>query len=322
MSALIIGVEIGGTKLQVSLATPEGKFIFCQKGSVLAADGARGILAWFSANLPGVIARASELGAEIKALGCGFGGPINTPLGQVIKSIHIQGWDDFPLRQWFEDQCHLPVVIANDTNAAAWGEYCLGSGRGTRQFFYTNIGTGIGGGAIINGELFDGQGFGAAEFGQTFVPDWTASLPGREERLENLCSGLSIEKRLRSARDIPAASLLMEYCGGDQALLDCRMLGRAAEAGDERALAEVRQVGRTIGIGLANILCLLAPETIAIGGGVSGMGEVLMAPIRESAREHEFVSSHGHYKIVPCELQELIVLEGAVLLAARQFGLS
>ena len=320
MNPSIIGVEIGGTKLQLAIGTPEGDILAVQQGRVAVETGAHGILAWLQERIPIVMDQSAKSGYLPVAIGCGFGGPIDTPNGRVLKSIQIKGWDGFPLKQWFQDEYQLPAIIANDTNAAAWGEYCRGSGHGTRHFFYTNIGSGIGGGIIINGSLYDGQGFGAGEFGQTFVPDWTSSIPGAEERLENLCSGWAIEKRLRSAQDIPPSSLLLELCEGDKSQIDCSLLYRAAIAGDEYSLKEIRQVGRTIGIALSNVLSLINPERIAIGGGVSNMGEILFEPIRRSAREHEFISSVGHYEIVPCVLKESIVLAGAILLA-RQLAL-
>jgi glucokinase len=315
MDPCIIGVEIGGTKLQLAIGAVQGEILAVEQGQVAVESGAQGILAWLQRNLPALMQQAEELGYRPAAIGCGFGGPIDTPNGRVLRSIQIRGWDGFPLRQWLQDEFRLPAVMANDTNAAAWGEYCRGVGRGTRHFFYTNLGSGIGGGIILDGNLYDGQGYGAGEFGQTYVPDWTSPVPGAEQRLENLCSGWAIEKRLRTARGIPRNSLLWALCEGDQSRIDCRLLHRAALAGDEYALSEVRQVGRTVGLALSNVLSLISPERIAIGGGVSNMGELLLEPIRRSAREHEFISSAGHYEILPCELKESIVLVGAILLA-------
>jgi len=313
----IIGVEIGGTKLQLAIATPQGDLLATRQGRVTVEQGAQGILEWLQENMPILTEQAGEIGYLPAALGCGFGGPIDTPNGRILKSNQIRGWDDFPLRQWFEEQFQLPTILANDTNAAAWGEYCRGSGRGTRHFFYTNIGSGIGGGIIIDGSLYDGQGFGAGELGQTFVPDWTSSAGGAADKLENLCSGWAIEKRLRSAQDIPPTSLLLDLCGRVQSRIDCGLLHRAASLGDEYSHAEIQKVGWTIGIALSNLLSLINPERIAIGGGVSNMGELLFESIRQSVREHEFISSMGHYEIIPCELQESIVLVGAVLLAQQ-----
>jgi glucokinase len=317
MEPCVLGVEIGGTKLQLAIGTPQGELLVVRQGRVTAGQGAQGILAWLKTNLPAITEQAAQLGYRPAAIGCGFGGPIDTPRGRVLRSIQIQGWDDFPLVQWFQDEYRLPAIMANDTNAAAWGEFCLGSGRGTQHFFYTNIGSGIGGGIIINGVLYDGQGYGAGEFGQTFVPDWTSPVPGAADRLENLCSGWAIERRLRSSQQIPASSVLLELCNGDQQALDCRMLHQAALAGDDFALQEIEQVGWTIGIALSNVLSLLNPQRIAVGGGVSNMGEILFGPIRRSVKVHEFISSVGHYEIVPCELKESIVLVGAILLASQ-----
>jgi glucokinase len=264
-----------------------------------------------------MLEQSARLGYRPAAIGCGFGGPIDTPNGRVLRSIQIRGWDGFPLVQWLQDEFRLPAIMANDTNAAAWGEYRRGSGGGTQHFFYTNIGSGIGGGIIINGDLYDGQGYGAGEFGQTFVPDWTSPVPGAAERLENLCSGWAIERRLHVSQYIPDTSILLELCKGDQHCIDCRMLHQAAISGDQFALAEIGRIGETIGIALSNVLSLINPQRIAVGGGVSSMGEVLFEPIRRSAKAHEFISSAGHYEIVPCELKESIVLVGAILLASQ-----
>jgi glucokinase len=108
-------------------------------------------------------------GDKLVAIGCGFGGPFNINKGQVITSVHIHGWQGFYLKDWFENTFSLPAFVDNDSNVAAWGEYCLGIGKGCQHFFYTNIGSGVGGGLIFDGKLFVGQGFGAGEFGHMYM---------------------------------------------------------------------------------------------------------------------------------------------------------
>lgn len=314
----IIGVEIGGTKLQLAIGTPGGDIIEVMQGVVNKADGADGIRTWIQANLPALLERANELGAHPTALGCGFGGPINTAPGRVLKSVHVKGWSDFPLKDWFEEHFHLPATIHNDTNAAAWGEYRKGSGRGTQYFFYTNMGTGVGGGLILDGQLYDGQGYGAAEFGQTYVPDWTSAQPGTPEKVENLCSGWNIEKRLHRPGYVPEDSLVWSLADGDIRQIDTRKLAEAARQGDDFALHEIDRVAYSMGIGLANMLCLTNVEKIAIGGGVSNMGELLIEPIRRYTKEYEFLSSENKYTIQKCELGDAIVLVGAILLAQQK----
>jgi glucokinase len=315
MRDLTLGVEIGGTKLQLAIGSREGEIVERIQGRVNREGGAWGIREWVEENLPLMLAKAEAMNNGVNAIGCGFGGPVDTARGEVLKSVHIQGWDGFPLKAWFEDTFGLPTIIANDTNAAAWGEYCKGSGRGSRYFFYTNMGSGVGGGIIIGGKLYDGQGYGAGEFGQTYVPDWTSQAPGIPEKVENLCSGWAIERRLRSPGYVPQSSALMALAGGDLQNLDTRKLAQAARAGDAFALNEIDHIAHSMGIGLANVLCLLNVEAIAIGGGVSNLGDLLINPIKKYTREYEFISSVDHYTISRCELGDSIVLVGAALLA-------
>ena len=315
MEKYILGVEIGGTKLQLAISTPDGEILDVLQGSVKAGAGAPGIQAWLEENIPSMFDRAGELGGELIGLGCGFGGPIDTARGEVLKSVQIRGWSGFPIKAWFEENFKLPAVVANDSNAATWGEYNNGSGRGSRYFFYTNMGSGVGGGIVIDGRLYDGQGYGAGEFGQTYVPDWTSDQPGTPEKIENLCSGWAIEKRLRMPGYVPKDSILMQLAHGEHLSIDARKLGKAAKAGDQFAKNEIDQVAYSMGLGLANMLCLVNVEVIAIGGGVSNMGELLIEPIRRYVQKYEFISSNNKYKIGKCELGDSIVLVGAILLA-------
>ena len=320
MEKYIIGVEIGGTKQQLAIGTRSGEILEVVQGRVETAQGASKIREWIQENLPPLIDQCKTYNGEAVALGCGFGGPIVTAPGRVFKSVHVSGWSDFPLKDWFEENFGLPATIANDTNAAAWGEYCNGSGRGTRYFFYTNMGSGVGGGLVLDGKLYDGQGYGAAEFGQTYVADWTSPQPGKAEKVENLCSGWSIEKRLHTPGYVPADSLLMELAGGDTSAIDTRMLGEAARQRDTFALQEIDHIAQSMGIGLANVLCLTNVEKIAIGGGVSNLGELLLEPIRQYAKAYEFINSSGFYTIQKCELGSTIVLVGAILIAKETFN--
>lgn len=315
MEKYILGVEIGGTKLQLAIGTQDGDILETIQGSVNPSEGAPGILDWLEDNIPVMMTKAEAMNGELTGIGCGFGGPINTPKGKVLRSIQIRGWSDFPLKSWFETNFNLPSIIANDTNAAAWGEYNLGSGRGSQYFFYTNMGSGVGGGIVINGELYDGQGYGAGEFGQTYVPDWTQDTPGKAEKIENLCSGWSIEKRLRKPGYVPRDSLILNLAGGDPATITARHLAEAARAGDSFASKEIDQIAHSMGLGLANMLCLVNVQVVAIGGGVSKMGDLLIEPIRKYTRRYEFISSHNNYEIHQCILGDAIVLIGAILIA-------
>jgi glucokinase len=322
MADIILGVEIGGTKQQLALGTAAGEILALRRGHVAPALGGEGIRAWLKAAIPDFIA-AHEKDDGIdrpRAIGCGFGGPIDTGRGRVLRSIQVEGWQDFPIRDWLQESFGLPARVDNDSNAAAWGEYVRGFGRGCRHFFYTNIGSGVGGGFVFDGRLYDGQGYGAGELGHTLAPDWNNPDRGAVEKVENLCSGWSIERRLHTPGYIPQDSSLFGRFSGDLAAVTTQDLGEAARAGDAFALAEVGWVARTFGIALVNVLSLANVERIAIGGGVAKMGDVLIDRIRETVDARAFVSSREHYEIRACELGDEIVLAGALLRAGERFA--
>jgi glucokinase len=321
MSQYILGIEIGGTKQQLALGDNRGEICAREQGVISPKEGASGIRRWLEKAIPEFIECARQQFGPVAAVGCGFGGPINTPAGKVLRSIQIQGWSDFPIKSWLEERSGLPAIVANDSNAAAWGEYRRGIGRGSQNFFYTNMGSGVGGGFIFNGALFDGQGLGAGEFGHTYVPDWTREEPGRAEKVENLCSGWAIEDRLRRPGYLPKTSLLFDRFQGNIESLTAKDLAQAAQDGDAFALQELNGIAYSMGLGLVNVLSLTNVERIAIGGGVSKMGDILIDRIREVVAQYAFISSRGKYTIHQCELGDAIVLVGAILIARDAFGL-
>ncbi|NIA16120.1 MAG: ROK family protein [Nitrospiraceae bacterium] len=314
MSGLVLAVEIGGTKLQAALGDRDGTLVARRRGRAPAEGGAEAILEWFAQEVPGLI---EEAGRSVSRIGVGFGGPVESATGKVLTSHQVEGWSGFDLKPWFEQRLGLETFVFNDSNAAGWAEYCLGAGQGTRHFMYSNIGSGIGGALVIDGVLQDGQGRGASEVGHTLVPDWEAGTPGEARKLELLCSGWAIERRQRAAGDPLAETPLAALCGGKAANITCPMLAEAAAQGDARALDEIERVGRIIGLALANAITLFHPERIALGGGVSLMGDVLLTPVRHWANEYVFGPFRDRFEIVPCALGESVVLVGALLLAQR-----
>jgi glucokinase len=315
MKTLVVGCEIGGTKLQACLGTPEGEILVTERTKAPSDQGALAILEWFKESVPALVERAKEFDGRVVGIGVGFGGPVETATGKALVSHQVGGWNNFELKPWFEKNLGLPTFVANDANAAGWAEYCCGSGKGTREFVYNNIGSGIGGAIVIDGKLLDGQGRGAAEIGHTYVPDWSASEPGVASKLEDLCSGWAIERRLHALPSLMAGTPLHALSGGDPKKLTCAMLADAARQGDAVALAEIERVAGSIAVALSNVITLFHPERIAMGGGVSLMGEVLLEPLRKAVAERVFGPYRGLYSIDVCSLGEAIVLVGALLLA-------
>ncbi len=318
MNTCFLGVEIGGTKIQVALGTQKGKLLAVEKSPVDVDQGAEGILAWISRAIPEITQQHLPSGDKLVAIGCGFGGPFNKKNGQVITSVHIHGWQGFYLKDWFENTFSLPAIVDNDSNVAAWGEYCLGTGKGCQHFFYTNIGSGVGGGLILDGKLFLGQGYGAGEFGHMYVPDWLDPVPGKAAVIESLCSGWAITSRLQTKGYVPQDSQIMELVSGKKNKITPEILAKAGKSGDKFALEEIDRVAHSMGIGLANVINLTNVERIGIGGGVSNLGELIIDPIRRFTQKYVFVADN--YMIDKSLLGNNIVLVGAILLAAQELS--
>lgn len=311
----ILAIETGGTKIQLVLGSDKGEIFYRYRTCVEREKGFEGILDRVTEALPSLIKKAAELGGTICRIGIGFGGPVQTSTGTAIWSAQIDGWGNFPVAQYFEEKTGIPTCLYNDSNAAAWGEYCLGAGRGTNIFFYTNIGSGVGGGIVIDGKLFDGQGFGVAEFGQSYLYD--PCYQGRSiypvNHIERICSGWGIEARLRREA-IPEDSILLELCGHRQQELDCRMWGQGIHKGDAFSLKILEETAEYFAIALCNVLCFYSPEVIAVGGGVSLIGEPLLERIRRYTEQYVYQNCKGRYRIVKSELDEDVVLAGTLLL--------
>jgi len=312
---LYLGVEIGATRQQVALSDAAGELLCLVSEKVPLLHGAADVRQWLLQQLPQLIAREAEFAGTVRAVGAGFGGVLESRTGRIRVSTQVPGWQDFPLRDWLTETFHLPAVVANDTVAGGYGELCCGAGVDAQHFFYSHIGSSIGGAMFLNRRPYDGLGLGAAYLGHTYIPDWTSDVAGREDRLENICSGWSIERRLRTPGYVAPGSRLMPLCDGDVSSLTCAMLGEAARGGDPFALDEINRIARSYAIALSNLVTLLAPDVVAIGGGVAHLGQILFEPVCRYTQEHVFASVRGAYRIVPWALLDAAVPVGAALLA-------
>ena len=206
-----LAIEIGGTKQQAAVGTGDGRILERRQVKLGTETTAPRILGWILDT-----AREFQTRWDIRGIGAGFGGPLDPDTGVILCSLQVEGWEHFPLRDWFRDTFSLPCAVLNDTVTGGLGELYCGAGQGSRRLFYTNIGTGIGGGLYWPG------GFGASSLGYAWVPDWTASEPGAATRLEYLCAGPFIEKRLNTPGYLPRQSCLAPGVGS----LTCLDLAR------------------------------------------------------------------------------------------------
>ena len=301
----ILAIEIGGTKLQAALGTEAGEILKRRRRAV-----PRGSTASDIREMVAELGRELTAGRRPRHVGIGFGGPVDTAAGRVIVSFHVPGWDGFPLRQWGEETFAAPCRIQNDTNCGALAEARVGAGAGAEAVFYTNIGSGIGGGLVINGRLYDRPG-GACEIGHTKLWDPQA---GQYCIVEQLCSGWSLDRMARQRARAGLLDRALELAGGEVEDLTAEHVGAAAAEGDEAARELLAGVAHNFAIALCNVIALLNPDRIVVGGGVSLMGEVFFGPLRAAVAEGVFKPYARNYEIVPAGLGEDVVLVGALLI--------
>jgi glucokinase len=300
-----LSIEIGGTKLQAAVGTFQGEILKIKRRAV-----PRGATAPEIRKLVVELVRRVESEGEPERVGIGFGGPVDTESGRIVTSFQVPDWDGFPLRDWAEEQFGLPCLIENDTNCGALGEARVGAGAGARVVFYTNIGSGIGGGLVIDGSLYR-QPFGAAEIGHTKVWDLET---GRYVSAESLCSGWSVERVVRQRTYAGRLSRVLALAGGKAGDITAEHVGRAAAEGDSEAIASVAEAAEKFAIPLCNVIALLNPEKIVVGGGVSLMGEIFFDPLRAAVAREVFPPFAQNYEILPAGLGENVVLVGALLI--------
>jgi len=295
--SLAVGIEIGGTKLQAGIGLRDGRLIALVRRTVDPSQGGAGIREQIPSLIEEAIAKAGASPKDLVGLGIGFGGPVDSKRGRILLSHQIEGWSDFPLRDWLQKKVEVPVVLQNDAKTAALAEATIGAGKGLKRIFYITVGSGVGGGLVVDGAPDVGQGLGAGEIGHTWVPDPDS---GKPDKLEHVASGWSIGKR-------GSRRLGRELSGAEVAAL--------AGKGDATAKKTVEESAEALAIGIGNVLALLHPERFIVGGGVSLMGDLWWGPLRKAlADRYAFAPFAQSYDVVPSALGEEVVVIGAVLL--------
>lgn len=312
--SLGVGIEIGGTKLQAGVGLRDERLLGLARATVDPNRGAEGIREALPSLVDEAIRDAGVAWGDIGGVGVGFGGPVDSSRGVTLVSHQIDGWRNFPLAEWLRDRFGVPVSIQNDASLAGYAEAKRGAGRGKRRVFYVTVGSGIGGGWIVDGVIDEGQGVGAAEIGHTWVCDPDCGDP---EKLEAIASGWSIGQRAQETLEEGEESILTQMCDGDIERVDARMVHEAATQGDLLATALLNEAADALALGIGNAITLLHPEVVVIGGGVSLMGDALWAPLREKVERYAFHLFTDSVELRPAQLGEEVVVIGGALLASE-----
>jgi glucokinase len=283
-----VGVDVGGSKIAVGLVDEHGHVVARERTESPAKHPAE--IVQTIGQLVGTLSGEDR----VEAVGVSAAGFVDKARAMVVFAPNL-AWRDEPLKRFLEDELDLPVVVENDANAAAWGEFTFGAGEDVEDLLMLTVGTGVGGGVVIDGELVRG-GFGmGGEVGHiTMVPGGVRCGCGNLGCLESYGSGTALVRVARQlAGDDPdSAKELVERAGGDPARITGPLVTEAAGDGDEFAIARLAELGDWLGQGVATLTAVLDPNVVVIGGGVGEAGDLLLDPIRESFERH--VTGRGH----------------------------
>jgi glucokinase len=344
-----LGVEIGGSKLQIGLGHGrEARFERHWRTAVDASRGAEVIRQQLLAGILDLLDAAGLQRSQIAGVGVGFGGPVDTLRGVTVISHQVDGWEQFPLVEWFQVNLGLKAVLHNDADTAAFAEASFGAGVGFDPLLYVTVGSGIGGGLVLMGRIYRGQGAGACEIGH-LRPRWPAACLPVAYTVEQMASGFGIEERARRAIEeyreltshpteqagpdaivagfhLPADAMaapfarVLSLVEGRPERVSTRVIAQAAAMGDPFAQRLLADAADCIGWALSQTTTLLNPARIVVGGGVSLIGaDLFMDPVRAAARRYAFRPFSELAEIVPAGLGEEVVLYGAVALARAEF---
>jgi glucokinase len=300
-----LAIEIGGTKLQLFAGDERGEILQRWRFDVDRARGGDGIRAQIAGALPEIL-RAHD----VAAVGVGYGGPVDWRTGQICCSHQIEGWADFPLGDWLRERTSRPVFIDNDANVAALGEALRGAGQGSDPVFYATLGSGVGGGLVVNGRILHGAKPGESEIGHVRL-DKSGVI------IEQRCSGWAVDERIRAsvARDpaVPLARLTQGMAG-----CHARALGPAIAEGCPLARRLLAEVCDDLAFALSHVTHLVHPEVIVLGGGLSLAGEPLRAGVATALPRYVMHAFGSGPRIALAALREDAVPVGALLLASQQ----
>ena len=339
---MYLGIEIGGTKLQLGVGRGDGpplvELVRLDARPELGAEGIRRQLAEHGRPL---VERH-----RVRAVGFGFGGPVDTAQGKTLVSHQVEGWKDFALGRWCQETLGVPALVANDSDSAGLAEARFGAGRGRRVVFYTNVGSGIGGALVLDGHLYPGGAGVASEIGH-LRPGLDAEKP--DATVESFASGWAISRyvaeRLKNATDADVGRTILSVTSSetdrivrptdsetdwivrptiaatnDSPGLSTALIARAAVSGNAIAREAFDRACRVYGWAVAQMITLLAPNVVVLGGGVSLAPEAIWrTPLARYIDRYVFPPLLGSFALEPARLGEEVVVHGALALAREAF---
>ena len=300
----LVGVDIGGTNIVVGTVSEDGSQVLGVRSvPTQSEEGPQAVIGRIARQVQASMGEAEKSGGvrrdSIMGVGIGAPGPLDRERGLVLLTPNL-GWRNLPLRDLVSEAVGLPATLDNDANCAVYGEWWVGAARGAKYVVGLTIGTGIGDGIVLDGEIYHGTSDVAGEIGHTTI-DSTGRLCkcGNYGCLEAYASGPAIAARAVEGIVSGVDTHLPDYVGGDLTKITAQTVYEAAYANDDFALEVVRDTAKFLGAGVGNLVNIFNPDVIVIAGGVTMAGDRLFVPLRAEVKRRAFEPAVARCSIVP-----------------------
>ena len=313
----VVGIDLGGTNIVVGTVAEDGSELHgLVSEPTMPEQGSDAVVARIVKLARASLAEAR--GKTVAGVGIGSPGPLDTARGLVLLTPNL-GWTNFPLRDRITEALVLPATLDNDANCAIFGEWWRGAARGAEHVVGLTIGTGIGGGIVLHGEIYHGTSDIAGEIGHMTIDSTGRRCKcGNYGCLEAYASGPAIAARAVEGVEAGAETSLPDYVRGDLRQITAQVVYEAAHDGDEYAREVVHDTAKVLGAGVANIINIFNPQVVVICGGVTLAGDQLFVPLRSEVKRRAFKPAANACRIVPGELTGTAGVYGAAAVFMRR----
>ncbi len=315
----VLAIDIGGTKIIAAIISGEGQVIAREYCLTLAGEGPQPVIERIFSAADRLLGQKGRDSSQLGSIGIAAAGAIDFERGVVTLSPNLPGWCDVPLRDIIEEKYRVNTRLINDASAAALGELRFGAGKGVNNLILLTLGTGIGGGIIIDGGLYCGASGSAGEIGHiTIDVNGPRCRCGNTGCWEMFASGTAVAREAMRRIGQGEQSAITEIAGSQIENITAEKVEVAARRGDSLAREVILQAATYLGVGMVNLVNIFNPEMIIVGGGMSKMGDLLLEPARQIVKERAFPLAVEAVRIVPAQLGDDAGVLGAAVFARQQ----
>ncbi len=311
----VIGVDLGGTNVRAAVVDREGDIVGQARADSKAMEGLDATLTQILMAMSDAVEASPAQVSEIGGVGMAIPGTVNNEDGMVMWSPNFKDWNGVQIRGPIARKWSIPVLMGNDANVAAFGEYTFGAGRGAKCMVMFTLGTGIGSGLILDGKIYSGVTGTAPEMGHHIVlADGPRCSCGRYGCLEAIARRDAIVDRAARKAHMGRYTSLLEKSKHDLRYVTPAMIAEAAAEGDSVSIETLEETGYYIGIGVANAINILNPDKVVIGGGIAQAGDLIFDPIKRSVEVNALYAPLVAVEVLPAQLgDDAGVLGGAAM---------